>query len=49
MMILNQTEKHPFGDELFCIKSFFKILAKFLEKKKKKSCGRLVFLSNQKC
>ena len=40
MMILNQAEKHLFGDELFCIKSFFKILAKFLEKKKK-NWGRL--------
>ena len=35
--ILNQTQKQLFGAELFCIKSFLKILAKILEKNLKKS------------
>ena len=29
---LNQTQKQPFGAELFCIKILLKILAKVLEK-----------------
>lgn len=31
-LILNQTQRQPFGAELFCIKNLMKILAKVPEK-----------------